>query len=106
MHAITIPSLDEVVRFCEHERLSIDPVRFFTLNESRDWHTSTGKPVTDWQGLVRTWNKHERQPVNHAPVGEAGVGGGARDVPSVEEIMRLYQVDRDKAEDMIREGLY
>lgn len=95
------PTREDVRRHFEAKGYRLSPDRFFDLNESRGWVTKSGKPVDDWKGLAATWESHE--------------GGGASPAvrpretakePTVEEVMALYGCPRDRAELMIREGMY
>lgn len=57
-----IPTLKEVIAYCEQRRAEgypnyIDPVRFMNYNEDRDWKGKNGEPIR-WKSLVRTWELH------------------------------------------------
>lgn len=97
----TRPTRETVRVFCAANDLSIDPDRFFDVNERRGWVTKSGKPVDDWEQLALTWNRHEK-----TASASASREGTERKVPSIEEVMGDYKVDREKAERMIQEGLY
>jgi hypothetical protein len=51
------PSLSALVQFVEEEGLAIDPNRFWSYYEEKNW-----KGVTDWKERARTWAKTERKP--------------------------------------------
>lgn len=93
------PTLGEVIDFFEAQHLSVDPRRFFRVNQERGWVTSTGRAIDDWKRLAKTWDTHERTPA------KASVTDATR-VPSVEEVMTKYECDRGMAEAYIREGLF
>lgn len=93
------PTLGEVIDFFEAQHLTVDPRRFFRVNQERGWVTSTGRAIDDWKRLAKTWDTHERTPA------KASATAAAR-VPSVEEVMAKYECDRGMAEAYIREGLF
>lgn len=98
-----IPSLSEVVDFFEREQFDIDPRYFFTYNARRGWITKSGKPIDDWKQLARTWNRHE---VKRAAPARRPAEKNSTPVPTVEEIMERYGVDKAMAARMIEEDLY
>lgn len=58
----TTPTLEEIKSFVKEEKLTIDPVRFFSFYEGQDWKTSSGYPIRDWKAKARSWQSTERQP--------------------------------------------
>lgn len=97
------PTREDVHRFCISNHLIIDPNRFFDVNDRRGWITKNGQAVNDWKNLALIWDSHEKSKTSSESSSKVGV---KREVPSVEEVMNDYMVDREKAERMIQEGLY
>lgn len=95
------PGLDEVAAFFEAEGISVDPYRFWGVNETRGWCSGDGRPIDDWRRLAKSWAAHERTNTTRAPMQVP-----ARRVPSVEEIMKEHYCDRETAEYMIEQKLY
>lgn len=54
------PTLEEIKSFVKEEKLTIDPVRFFSFYESQDWKTASGYPIKDWRSKARAWQSSER----------------------------------------------
>ena len=68
-----IPSLNDVVSFCEQEGLTaIDPHKFFHYNNATGWVIG-GKPIQDWHSAVRMWN--EKDKANRFQSGKGEYGG-------------------------------
>lgn len=99
-----IPDLDGVIRYFGAAGLSVDPKRFFEINNRRGWVTKSGKPVDDWRALARKWNEHERP--SKTPDASKRAQANQKDTPTAEELMESHHVTRDLAERMLREDLY
>ena len=54
------PTLEEVKEFIQEEKLTIDPVRFFSFYEGQDWKTASGYPIRDWKAKARSWQSTEK----------------------------------------------
>ena len=54
------PTLEEIKSFVKEEKLTIDPVRFFSFYEGQDWKTASGYPIKDWRSKARAWQSSER----------------------------------------------
>ena len=54
------PTLEEVKEFIHEEKLTIDPVRFFSFYEGQDWKTASGYPIRDWKAKARSWQSTEK----------------------------------------------
>lgn len=58
-----IPTLEEVIRYCDSANLRhVDARWFFEYysDPERNW-TSGGRPVEDWKRLLRKWDKQDRE---------------------------------------------
>ena len=51
------PNKDEVQKYCNERKNTIDPERFITHYESKGWMVGKVKMV-DWKAAVRTWEKN------------------------------------------------
>lgn len=64
------PSLEDIKKYCLDNGLKTDPVHFWRFNEARDWSIN-GKHITNWKGLLSSWEKSERAkpepPAPHVP---------------------------------------
>ncbi len=52
------PKLEEIKAFCRENHYKVDPVHFFEYNQARGWKIG-GAVITDWQALIRSWEKKE-----------------------------------------------
>lgn len=95
------PTREDVRQFCYKKRLCIDPDHFFDENERRGWLTKEGKPVDNWQRYALTWNKYETASATSLAKKKCE----RQQIPSVEDVMKDYQVNRTMAERLIQEGL-
>lgn len=96
------PSQEEVTAFFAKEGLTIDPVRFFRINEQQGWTAKDGEPIHDWHAWARTWDQNSKKGFRET----AASSTASRRAPSVEEIMKLHGVSREAAAEMLREDLY
>ncbi len=56
------PSIDELQKYCNERKNSIDPQSFYDYYESVGWKIGN-KPMKDWKAAIRSWEKKETQ--NH-----------------------------------------
>jgi uncharacterized protein YdaU (DUF1376 family) len=57
----TPPTVEEVKAYCEERKNSIDPQNFVDSNTAKGWVIGKNKsPAKDWQAMIRTWEKTER----------------------------------------------
>ena len=57
-----IPTLESIIGYCQSAGLRfVDARRFFEYYERTKWRTSDGQPVNDWKGLIRKWDKQDRE---------------------------------------------
>lgn len=55
---IYIPSLNDVIEYCESRNNSVDAKRFYDYYTANDWKDSKGKKVKNWKLKVITWESH------------------------------------------------
>lgn len=71
------PSLDEVARYIEENKLAIDPRRFFDFYTAGEWHDSNGKPVQNWKQKALTWDgREQKERKSKPPVSPSSAWGG------------------------------
>ena len=51
---------DEVVEYCKANGLVANGTKFYNFYNDRDWKTTNGKPIDDWQKLLRKWDDGDR----------------------------------------------
>ena len=57
-----MPTLESISGYCQSAGLRfVDAGRFFEHYESTGWTTADGKPVENWKGLLRKWDKQDRE---------------------------------------------
>ena len=59
-----IPTLESISGYCQSAGLCfVDARRFFEYYSSprRNWTTTDGKVIEDWKGLLRKWDKQDRE---------------------------------------------
>lgn len=49
------PSLEDVRAYCSARGNHVNPERFVTYFDARDWQRKDGSPVDDWQAEIRAW---------------------------------------------------
>lgn len=57
-HRFIPPSVDEVMNYCEEQKISIDAVRFVSFYESNGWRVGRN-PMKSWQAAVRSWSRKD-----------------------------------------------
>ena len=55
------PTMEQVAEFAKGEELNVDVAKFHDYYTARKWKTSQGKPVNDWQGMLRKWANNARR---------------------------------------------
>ena len=53
-------SVDEVVDYCKANGLVANGVKFYNFYSKTGWKTTKGKPIDDWQKLLRKWDDGDR----------------------------------------------
>lgn len=53
------PSEEMVKKYCESRKNSIDPEKFITFYQSKDWYIGKNK-MKDWQAAIRTWEGYRK----------------------------------------------
>lgn len=54
------PSLPQITDYVKNNSLSVNPNRFFSYYNERDWKTPKGNPV-DWESKILEWDYDEKQ---------------------------------------------
>lgn len=67
------PLLSQISDFIKANNLNVDAEKFFKHYSERDWLTADGKPIDDWQSVVRSWSKKEMKPTPTYPNGYSNV---------------------------------
>jgi len=55
----TLPSLKDVIDYCNEIKSIVDPNRFFNYYESNGWKVGS-QPMKDWKAAIRTWESREK----------------------------------------------
>ena len=66
------PQLNEILLFISEENLNVDGEKFFDRYTKNGWKTENGKPIKDWQRLLRVWDNKE---MRDKPVYQNGYAG-------------------------------
>lgn len=56
---VVLPTYLQIFDLVKREHLNVDPVKFFEHYQKNEWKTKEGKPITDWQALLRRWSERE-----------------------------------------------
>lgn len=67
------PTLSSISSFVDENGLNVDVKKFFDYYSDKGWKTEDGKPITDWQKLLRVWDSKELKPKATYSTGYAGV---------------------------------
>ena len=54
------PTLSEITEHVLNNNLSVNPNRFFSYYDDRDWKTANGKPI-QWQQKLQEWDYEDKQ---------------------------------------------
>ena len=96
------PSLDEVARYIEENKLAIDPRRFFDFYTAGEWHDSSGKPVQNWKQKALTWDgREQKERKSKPPVSPSSAWGGIPIAGSASD--ESEEERRARVEEAIRE---
>lgn len=52
------PTLDEIIRYCQHRNSCVDPRRFYNYYTANGWMIGSAH-MQDWQAAVRSWESKE-----------------------------------------------
>ena len=52
--------MEEVTAYFREQGYSIDPQRFWDVNQLRDWKNKNGKPL-EWRVVARLWEAKEKK---------------------------------------------
>ena len=67
------PTVSEVKAYCQERNNGINPEEFIDYYASQGWKKANGRPVVDWKGCVRLWEKDRRKPTpNYIPKAQSG----------------------------------
>lgn len=59
------PTIAEVKKYIDEHFLNVNPVKFVSYYDSRNWRTSGNCRIRDWKNALRFWHRTERaSPVN------------------------------------------
>lgn len=53
------PTLEQVEAFCKERNSPVDPQRFYHKNAAHGWRDAVGRPITNWQSLLISWEPLE-----------------------------------------------
>ena len=53
------PSIDDVKLYAAENGIAVDCEKFHGYYMGRKWKTSQGRPVTNWQGMLKKWGQRE-----------------------------------------------
>ena len=71
-HART-PLLFEIQAYVDEQHLNVDVDKFFLHYSKNNWTTQNGKPITDWQRLLKQWSATEKKEPAPYPSGYGAV---------------------------------
>lgn len=55
------PTVEEIRVYCQERQSGIDPQHFYDKNEAIGWVVGKNRtPMKDWQAVIRTWEKNNR----------------------------------------------
>lgn len=57
---ITPPTLPQILDYVHNNNLAVNPNRFFSYYNERNWQTSGGKPI-DWIAKIHEWDYEDKQ---------------------------------------------
>lgn len=62
----TSPTLEEISDYIHNNNLSVNPNRFFSYYNDRDWKTANNKPII-WQQKLQEWDYDDKQKTKANP---------------------------------------
>ena len=54
------PTLSQVIDYVKNNNLAVNPNRFFTYYNEKEWKTSNGNPI-DWKAKIQEWDFADKQ---------------------------------------------
>lgn len=60
------PTLEEIIAYIQDNNLSVNPNRFFSYYNDRDWKTANNKPII-WQQKLQEWDYEDKQKAKANP---------------------------------------
>lgn len=60
------PSIEEVATYCTERHNNVNAQSFLDYYSMTGWKTKGGAKIKDWKACVRTWERHNTQPVTHS----------------------------------------
>ena len=63
------PTLEEITKYAEERKSSVNPERFYDYYKARGWKTNNGLYLKDWKAAYRSWEKNgynDKPPSNPA----------------------------------------
>lgn len=63
------PTLEEITKYAEERKSSVNPERFYDYYKARGWKTNKGLYLKDWKAAYRSWEKNgynDKAPSNQA----------------------------------------
>ena len=77
--ASAAPQLPEILLFISENRLRVDGREFYKRYSENGWKTESGKRITNWKGMLKVWDRRERESKPTYADGYAGVRNLADD---------------------------
>lgn len=58
------PTVEEVQAYCDERHNFVDAQNFVDYYSSQGWKKANGRPVVDWKGCIRQWEKKDQEKRN------------------------------------------
>jgi hypothetical protein len=68
---LTIPTLEEIDKFCIENNLKVNPKKFFLHYESTNWKIGE-RPIRDWTSVLRAWEYNSKKATTSSTCKVAG----------------------------------
>jgi len=62
-----IPTLEEVIAYCQEENNGVDAVKFYNFYESKGWMIGKNK-MKKWHSAISTWERQNRPPARQLQI--------------------------------------
>ena len=62
-----IPTLEEVIAYCQEKNNGVDAVKFYNFYESKGWMIGKNK-MKKWQSAISTWERQNRPPIRQMQI--------------------------------------